>query len=137
MSKASTEKEIKVLNGHLLYDVSELSLEDEFMKYIPCTERERKLKKSLTKAIEGGAEKFGSKDEFNYIVHIGNVIKELSNNNCSVAEAWDMVCNDSTSLAGYAHVLKNVPTAQIYFDLASGCYDHLNPHNSVGWIVFD
>ena len=52
MNKSTTEFEIKISEPFVLVEASKLSLDDEFMKYEPKTEREEKFKKDLTEAIK-------------------------------------------------------------------------------------
>lgn len=68
MNKATTEFENKVSNGRItvenpqdtfvFVEASKLSLDDEFMKYKPKTEREEEFKEQLTEAIRKGIRDF-------------------------------------------------------------------------------
>lgn len=85
MEKASTEMEIKISNGRVtnakvledetckitievnteciegkfvLCEVSKLSLDDEFMKHTPCSDKERIFKRLLEHAIKSGLKDF-------------------------------------------------------------------------------
>ena len=52
------EKNVPDENAFVLLEASKLSLKDEFMQYEPTTNNQRKLKESLTEAIESGLSDF-------------------------------------------------------------------------------
>ena len=58
MNKATTEFETVIFDAFVLVEASKLSLDDEFMKYNPKTEREERFKKQLTEAIKKGVKDF-------------------------------------------------------------------------------
>jgi len=58
MEKATTEFETMISDAFVFVEASKLSLDDEFMKYEPKTEREEKFKKELTEAIKKGVKDF-------------------------------------------------------------------------------
>ena len=77
-----------------------VSLEDEFLKYEPRTERERLFKQILINAInaqpvDDDIDNMWRKQQ---AMQLGALIKGLVEEGFSIEKAWDAVCNDSKEL---------------------------------------
>lgn len=127
----TTEVKIEVSTTHTSESIvrvipaSKLSLSDEFLKYIPQTEREQFFKEQIMQVISGGV------CDFYYpmmapcfeIPFYAVLIKELVASGKPIDWAWNEVCNVYVSNRDHANITKFLPkeaeTSDNHIDLAN------------------